>query len=83
MVVDNTQYPYPNGSYDANNISLQESTTISITLSDTSETIGVRRTVHCYIVIFINCTVLLIYGVVIAVLYYKHRKNLKAIKEFE
>lgn len=37
----------------------------------------------CDLVIFINCTIYLIYGVVIAILYYKHRKNLKAIKEFD
>lgn len=30
-----------------------------------------------------NCTIYLIFGVVISILYYKHRKNLRAIKDFD
>lgn len=38
---------------------------------------------QCNSVIFVNCTICLIYGVVIGIIYYKHRKNLKAILEFD
>jgi hypothetical protein len=42
MVVDNTQYPYPGGAFSSSDISLHETTAINITLSDTSQIVGVR-----------------------------------------
>lgn len=34
-------------------------------------------------VIYINVTIYILYGVIISVLFYKHRKNLKAIKDYD
>ena len=68
FVVDNTEFPFPEGAFSYSHISIGLTTYINFDLDSAYETMGVR-------LIYINVTILLIYGFSLGVLVYKNTKT--------
>ena len=67
FIVDNTQYPFPNGAFPYSDIWVSSSTSLTITFDESTKNAGIR-------LIFITVTILLLYAFVIGVLVYRTKK---------
>ena len=75
-VIDNTPFPFPEGAFSYSNITISLTNYIQFTLNDTYETMGVR-------LIYINVTILLIYGFTLTVLVCKNARTEKKMQSSE
>jgi hypothetical protein len=76
FLVDNTPFPYPEGAYPYSSLSISLCNQISLTLSDSYYTLGVR-------LIYLNVTILAIYVIIIAILVLRNRSLSRKMLEGE
>lgn len=68
FVVDNTPFPFPQGSFSYTNISISLTNYIKVELNSVYQTLGIR-------LIYINLTIIVIYAFTLFVLIFKNNKT--------